>query len=121
MLALKTGGEAHEKAMEKVHRNLKLLEEGMRGCFPGGFPSIAGESDNMGLLDIVMCSIFGPHEAYEEFFGVKIIDQERYPLLSFWLKSLAELPLVKELSPPHKKLVSFLRYIRRSALMSSAA
>lgn len=88
VLALKTGGEAHEKAMEKVHRNLKLLEEGMRGCFPGGFPSIAGESDNMGLLDIVVCSIFGPHEAYEEFFGVKIIDQEKYPLLSFWLKSL---------------------------------
>ncbi|OWM65303.1 glutathione S-transferase U9-like [Punica granatum] len=116
LLALKSEGDAQEKAGEQVHEKLKLLEEGLKGCFPGGFPSITGESEHMGLLDIVMCSIFGPHKIQEQVFGVKFIDTEKYPLVSSWVKSLTEVPLVKELLPPHEKLVGFLRFIRERAL-----
>ncbi|OWM65301.1 glutathione S-transferase U9-like [Punica granatum] len=118
-LVVKTEGEAQVRAIEQVHEKLKLLEEGIKGCLPGGSPGVNGES--MGLLDIIMCTIFGPHKVQEEVLGVRFIDQEKYPLVSSWVKSLIEHPVVQELIPPHEKVVGLLRYLRENALRSSSA
>lgn len=119
LLVVKTEGEAQARAVEQVHEKLKLLEKGIKGCFPGGSPTINGES--MGLVDIVMCTIFGPHKVHEEVLGVKLLDGEKYPLVTSWVSSLIEQPVVKESTPPHEKVVSLLRFLREKALRSSAA
>lgn len=103
-VVFKSQGKEQAGAIEQVHEKLKLLEEGIKGCFPGGSPTING--DSMGLLDITMCSIFGPHKVQEEVLDVRFIDPEKYPFVSSWVKSMTELPLVKELTP-YQKLLDF--------------
>ncbi|KAL6318578.1 hypothetical protein AAG906_000656 [Vitis piasezkii] len=109
LLVVKSDGEAQEKAIKVVFEKLKLFEEGMKDFFQGGTRHIDGE--NMGFLDIVLCSLFGAHKAQEVVLGVKFIDPEKCPLLA----------VVKELRPPHEKLVEILQFVRQSALQSSAA
>ncbi|KAL3748459.1 hypothetical protein ACJRO7_009665 [Eucalyptus globulus] len=91
---IKTDGEAQERAVEKVHEKLKVLEEGIEGKYPGGFPFING--DNMGLLDIVVFLILGHLEVLEAVLGVKFLDSEKYPSVTSWVKALKEFPVVKE-------------------------
>ncbi|KAF8039345.1 hypothetical protein BT93_B1779 [Corymbia citriodora subsp. variegata] len=116
---LKTDGEAQERAVEEVHEKLKVLEEGIKGSFPGGLPFING--DNVGLLDIVVYSILGAHRTQEEVLGVNFLDHKKYPGVTSWVKALTELPLVKEGMRPHEKLVSILQLKRARALESAAA
>ncbi|KAI3429923.1 uncharacterized protein J3R85_008411 [Psidium guajava] len=116
---IKTDGESQERAVKEVHEKLKMLEEGIKGSYPGGSPFVNG--DNMGLLDIVVCSLFGPHKVQEEVLGVKFLDPEKHPRVTSWVKALNELPLVKEVTPPHEKLVGALQCFRNRALESAAA
>ncbi|XWS51126.1 hypothetical protein CRYUN_Cryun12cG0150000 [Craigia yunnanensis] len=107
---IKTDGEAQEKAIKEVLEKLEMLEEGMKEFFPDRNPSI--DSENLGLLDLVFFSSFGLHKVREEVLGIQIIDPEKTPLLFSWVKAINQLPLVKELTPPHDKLVAFLKFIR---------
>ncbi|KAF8015014.1 hypothetical protein BT93_H0718 [Corymbia citriodora subsp. variegata] len=115
---INTDGEAQDRAVKEVHEKLKVLEEGIKGNYPGGSPFINGD---MGLLDVVVCSILGTHKVLEEVLGVKFLDPEKYPMMNSWVKALTELPLVKESMPPHEKLVGILRLIRARLLESAAA
>ncbi|KAI6683099.1 hypothetical protein NL676_029012 [Syzygium grande] len=116
---IKTDGEAQERAVKEVHEQLKVLEEGIKGSYPGGSPFING--DNMGLLDIIVLPILGAHKVLEEVLGAKFLDPEKYPRVTSWVKALTELPLVKEATLPHEKLVGLLQFLRARALESAAA
>ena len=115
----KTDGEAQEKAVKELLEKLEVLEDGIKEFFPDGNPCI--DSDNVGLLDLVIVSLFGPYKIQEEVLGIKIIDPEKTPLIFSWLTALNQLPLVKETIPPHDKLVAILKYVRENALKSSSA
>ncbi|XVF09082.1 hypothetical protein REPUB_Repub07fG0060200 [Reevesia pubescens] len=114
-----TDGETQEKAIKEVSEKLQLLEEGLKEFFPDGNSSI--DSENVGLLDLVFCSLFGPHKVEEEVLGMKILDPEETPLLFSRVTAINQLPLVKELTPPHDKLGAFLKFIREKALKSASA
>ncbi|XP_034217015.1 glutathione S-transferase U9-like [Prunus dulcis] len=119
-LACTSDGEVQEKAIKELLEKLKTFEEGMKEFFPDGIASIES-SKNLELLDIVLCSVFGPHKVQEEVLGIKIIDPEKTPLIFSWVTALTELPLVKELTPPHEKLLALLQFFRNNALKSGAA
>ncbi|XP_008239955.1 PREDICTED: glutathione S-transferase U10-like [Prunus mume] len=119
-LAFTSDGEVQEKAIKELLEKLKTFEEGMKEFFPDGIASIE-RTKNLGLLDIVLYSGFGAHKVPEEVIGTKIIDLEKTPLIFSWLTALNELPLVKELTPPHEKLVAVLQFFRNNALKSGAA
>ena len=112
-------GEAQEQATKDLFEKLTVLEEGMKEFFPRGTPSINGE--NLGLLDILMCALFGPYKAHEEVLGMKTIDPERNPLLFSWVMAITEIPVVQESTPPHEKLVGLVQFIRQHALQSCVA
>ncbi|KAK4767911.1 hypothetical protein SAY87_003052 [Trapa incisa] len=112
-LVLKSEGQVQEKAIEQIHEKLKLLEEGLETA---SFPRAIGDGKDMGLLDVVMCSIFGIHKVFEEVFCVKFMVVEKYPLVTSWINSMTELPLVKDLYPSHESLVGKLRSFRERAL-----
>lgn len=105
-------GEAHEKALEEVFERLGVFEEGMKEYLHGGHSFTNGE--NLGLLDIVMVATFGPCKAHEQVLGFKALDPDRNPLLFSWVAAMNEHPLVKELDPPHDKLVQLLRFIKQT-------
>ncbi|XP_015868070.3 glutathione S-transferase U9-like [Ziziphus jujuba] len=116
---LKTDGEAQHKAIKEVNEKLNILEEGMKNFFQASTHPVDGQ--NLGLLDIVICSILGNYKAQEQVLGIKIIDLEKTPLIFSWLTTLVELPVVKETLPPHEKIVLFLKYVRQNALKASKA
>ncbi|XP_062116513.1 glutathione S-transferase U10-like [Humulus lupulus] len=118
LTALKSStGEAQHKAFMEVSHKLELLEEGLKNFYPD-CTRIDGAS--VGLLDLVMVSMFGGKRVQEEVLGINVIDHDKTPLLSAWITALGDIPLVKEALPPHDKLVAFLKYIRENALKSSA-
>lgn len=116
---IKTDGETQEKAIKEVLEKLQVLEEGLKEFFPDGSCSI--DRENVGLLDLVICSLLGPHEVQEEVLGLKILDSEKTPLLCSRVTAINQMSVVKKLSPPHDKLAAFLKFIRENALKSDSA
>ncbi|KAK6920864.1 Glutathione S-transferase, N-terminal [Dillenia turbinata] len=115
-----TDGEAQEKALKDLAANIQILEEiGVKEFFPDGISEIT--SENIGLLDIVICSILGPHKIVEQAIGVKYIDPEKSPMVYSWVTALTQLPVVKELAPPPEKMVALLQLIRQNVLRSARA
>ena len=109
-------GETLEKVLKEVTEKLKVFEAGIKEFFPEGASFAVDE--NLGLLDILVSSIFSPYKAQEEVLCVKLLNQETNPLLLSWVTALNEHPLVKELNPPHDKLVRLLRFIKQSGVSS---
>nr|XP_048330345.1 glutathione S-transferase U9-like [Ziziphus jujuba var. spinosa] len=114
LLAYKTEGEAQEKATKELHEKFKVFEEKIKELFPDGRSII--DSNDVGVLDFVLLSLCGAHKVQSEVVGIKVIDPEKTPLVVSWIAALVELPLVKELTPPHDKTVEFLRSFRNAAL-----
>ncbi|KAF3437703.1 hypothetical protein FNV43_RR20459 [Rhamnella rubrinervis] len=114
---LKTDGEAQKKAVKEVNEKLQLLEEGLKNFFPDCSKPV--DSENLGLLDIVVSCTLGSYKAQEEVLGIKFIDLEKTPLVYSWVTALNDLPVVKETLPPYEKYVRFLKYVRQNALKSS--
>ncbi|KAI4343871.1 hypothetical protein L6164_011169 [Bauhinia variegata] len=119
LVIIKTEGQAQEQAIKELHEKLALLENGMKEFFPNGNPCV--DDNNVGLLEIACVVFFGAFKVHEEFIGIKLIDPEKFPLLFSWLLSITELQAVKELAPPHQKVVDLLHFIRQKALKSTAA
>lgn len=116
---VKTEGEAQQKALKEVHEKLELLEVGMKEFFPEGKVSI--NEENMTILDIVTCSLFGAYKVQEEVLGLTILDPEKVPLVLSWVHALMEVPIVMELTPPHDKLVGIFQFIRQRGLQDPTA
>ncbi|KAK3226754.1 hypothetical protein Dsin_006616 [Dipteronia sinensis] len=87
---------------------MEILEKGIKEFFPDGAPKIDGQ--NLELLDIMVSAVLGTQKANEQVQGVKILDPERFPLMVSWVHQLNELPLMKEVFPPHDKLLAFLPF-----------
>ncbi|GFZ17556.1 hypothetical protein Acr_26g0008260 [Actinidia rufa] len=104
--------------MEEVMEKLKLLVEGMKELFPDGSPSI--NHGNVGLLDILAVTTFGPYRAQEEVLGLKVLDPEKNPRVLSWVTALNELAVVKEATPAHESLVSLLQFIRDNNIKLAA-
>ncbi|KAJ7956391.1 putative Glutathione s-transferase [Quillaja saponaria] len=121
ILVLKTEGEEQQKVVKEVFEKLTLLENGMKDFFTYGTATASVESENMGLVDIFMCSFIGAHRIHEEVLGIKFINPEKFPMLFSWLKAINELPLVKELAPPYEKSLGLVQSLRQNALKSTAA
>ncbi|XP_058092105.1 glutathione S-transferase U9-like [Magnolia sinica] len=113
-IIMKCEGEEQEKAMKELVENLKILEEGVEKDFSGGTPYLNG--DRPGLLDIILGSSLCLHRAIEEAVGVHLIDPQRYPLLWSRMDALKDLPVLKEITPPHHKMVARVRHVREMAL-----
>ncbi|XP_022137492.1 glutathione S-transferase U9-like [Momordica charantia] len=117
--AIKTEGEAQERAVDEVREKLKVFEEqGLRSLLEEGSRFVNG--DEMGFLDIVTFTVIGIYKIQEEFLGIKFLDEEKTPILFSWLTRLNEHPIAKETAPPKDKLVGLLQFVRHNALRSPA-
>ena len=67
LVVLKTEGEVQEKAIEEIYGKMKVLENGMKDFFPNGKPCV--DINNVGLLDVVFCSLFGGYKFHEQVLG----------------------------------------------------
>lgn len=117
---MKTEGEAQEKAIKDVKEKLKVIEEqGLKSLLVEGSPFVSG--DELGYLDIGMLTVLGRYKIYEEFFGVKIVEEEEIPIVFSWLNRLMEHPIAKEGAAPKEKVLGLLHIVRQRFLHSPAA
>ncbi|KAI3942767.1 hypothetical protein MKW92_014779 [Papaver armeniacum] len=112
-------GEQQEKIVKEFSTMLKLFEEGVeKDFFSSGTVDFCG-GETPGLLDIVFCSVFGIHKG-DGSSGVSEFEMDTNPLLFKWLNSLRDLPVVKEISPPHEAFSALLKQFRAISLQSSS-
>ncbi|MCL7023983.1 hypothetical protein MKW94_018602 [Papaver nudicaule] len=112
-------GEQQEKVVNEFSKMLRLLEEGVqKDFFSTGTVDFCG-GETPGLLDIVFCSVFGLHKG-DGSSGASELETDNNPLLCKWLNSLTDLPVVKEISPPHEEFSALLKQFRAISLRSAA-
>ncbi|KAH9706651.1 glutathione S-transferase C-terminal domain containing protein expressed [Citrus sinensis] len=98
-------GKEREEAFDQVFENLKFLEEELKGKkFFGG--------EKIGFADLALGWIAERVCVLEEIIGVKIVEEEKFPLVSAWMQEFVKVPIIKESLPPHEKLVTKIRGIR---------
>ncbi|KAJ9174835.1 hypothetical protein P3X46_013436 [Hevea brasiliensis] len=108
-VALTKQGKEQEEAILSIIESLKYLEEELKGKkFFGG--------ETIGLADLALGWIAYYMDVLEEVIGIKVIDQEKFPLLVAWIQEFSNIPVIKKSWPPRDKLYD--RYVgfRRAAL-----
>ncbi|KAL9243233.1 hypothetical protein vseg_017145 [Gypsophila vaccaria] len=105
----KTREEERQKALQELQETMTLMEEEMGDYLPKGVTSFEGR--DLGLLDIQLICVLGTYRAHEEFLGVKILDPEKHPVIYSWVTVLNDLPVVKEITPPHDEVVNLLHML----------
>ena len=86
----------------------KYVEEAFKIYSKGG-KWFGGEE--LGFLDIVMGSSLGWIHVIEKIFGMKILDGEKFPLLTDWDDRFCSEDAMKEVMPKTDKLVEFTRML----------
>ncbi|KAK1260634.1 hypothetical protein QJS04_geneDACA019496 [Acorus gramineus] len=109
-------GEVREKAMAEFVENVTTMEKEIVKEFPVGKPFFNGERP--GYLDVVVGSTSSWIKVVERIVGVKLVDQERTPLVYSWLTAFAELDITKDTMPEMERF--FVRAVEaREKLLAS--
>ncbi|KAL7204098.1 hypothetical protein ACSBR2_017211 [Camellia fascicularis] len=109
-----TQGKEQEEAIPQVMENLKYIEEQLKGNkFFGG--------ETIGYTDIAFGWIANLLSVFEEVTGIKLLDEEKFPLLSAWTQNFSDVPVIKENWPPRDKLVIKFQATREKYLAAAAA
>ncbi|CAL5331014.1 unnamed protein product [Camellia sinensis] len=108
-----TQGKEQEEAIPQVMENLKYIEEQLKGNkFFGG--------ETIGYTDIAFGWIANLLSVFEEVTGIKLLDEEKFPLLSAWMRNFSDVPVIKENWPPRDKLVIKFQATREKYLAAAA-
>ncbi|CAL5331009.1 unnamed protein product [Camellia sinensis] len=107
-------GKEQEEAIPHVTENLKYIEEQLKGNkFFGG--------ETIGYTDIAFGWTANLLSVFEEVTGIKLLDEEKFPLLSAWMRNFSDVPVIKENWPPSDKLVIKFQATREKYLAAAAA
>ncbi|XP_057998878.1 probable glutathione S-transferase [Hevea brasiliensis] len=102
-------GKQQEEAIVSTIENLKYLEEELKGKkFFGG--------ETIGLVDIALGWLACHFNVVEEIIGVKLIEQQKFPLLVAWMQEFSNIPTIQESWPPRDKLFDRYASFHKAAL-----
>ncbi|KAF8380815.1 hypothetical protein HHK36_028309 [Tetracentron sinense] len=105
-------GKEQEEAIGSAWENLKILEEELKGKkFFGG--------DTIGFVDIALGWTVNLIGILEEIIELKIVDEEKFPLLCAWMQDFADVSIIKDNWPPHDKMIAKFLAIREPYLAGS--
>ncbi|XP_010533411.1 PREDICTED: glutathione S-transferase U10 [Tarenaya hassleriana] len=109
-------GEAQAEAVKETRGRIRVLEEGLKTHFSMDQDSSEVGGNDSALVDIILVSTLGVHEAYSEALGVEIIDPVETPVTFSRVERVRELPEFKEVAPPHDMFVKRMRNYRQGRL-----
>ncbi|KAL2478589.1 Glutathione S-transferase U7 [Forsythia ovata] len=102
-------GKEQEEAIAAAVQNLKLIEEQLQEKkFFGG--------ETIGYLDIAFGWTANLISILEEIMDLKLVDEEKFPVLSAWMHNFSDDPVIKQCWPPRDKLVVKFQAMRESHL-----
>ena len=100
--------------MVAATENLKFLEEEMKGKkFFGG--------ERIGYVDLTLGWLANLVSIFEEIVGLKIVDEEKFPLLYSWMQDFAEAPIIRDNWPPRDKMIVKFQALLDAAIASSSS
>lgn len=71
------------------------------------------------MIDLVLGWLANTVCVLEVVDGFKIIERERSPLLSAWMREFAEVPLIIKNRPPYEKLLAKFHAVRQTSLVAA--
>ncbi|RVW69438.1 Glutathione transferase GST 23 [Vitis vinifera] len=114
LVCLHQGRKEQEEAMVEAMKNLWLLEEVLRGKkFFGG--------EKIGFVDLALGWLANLISLLEDVAGLKIVDEDKFPLLSAWMKDFADSPIIKDNWPPRDKMIAKFQALRDAKLAAAAS
>ncbi|KAJ8498363.1 hypothetical protein OPV22_008915 [Ensete ventricosum] len=96
--------EAKAESAEQALAGLKLLEEAFEKLSKG--KAFFG-GDTIGYVDIALGAYLGSVKVIEQMFGLKLLDEEKTPLLAVWAERFCAHEAVKEVMPETEKLMEY--------------
>uniref|UniRef100_A0A2C9V573 glutathione transferase n=1 Tax=Manihot esculenta TaxID=3983 RepID=A0A2C9V573_MANES len=106
---LLTQGKEQEEVIHVAEQTLKYLEEELKGKkFFGG--------EKIGIVDLALGWLAYYLEIYEEISGAKLINQQKFPLLTAWMQEFSDIPTIQESWPPRDKLIAKFTAAREASL-----
>nr|CAN78656.1 hypothetical protein VITISV_006850 [Vitis vinifera] len=107
-------GKEQEEAMVPALENLKFLEEELKGKkFFGG--------ETIGFVDLALGWLGNLISILEEIVGLKVVDGEKFPLLSAWMQDFADAPIIKDNWPPRDRMIVKFQALRDATIAAAAA
>ncbi|KAI3511200.1 hypothetical protein L1887_18345 [Cichorium endivia] len=107
-------GVEQEEAKTPALKNLDTVEKQLIGK-----KFFSGET--IGFLDLVFGWIANYLEIFEETSGIKLLDEDRFPLIMAWKDNFYNIPVIKESWPDREKLVIKFKLMREHFLSVAAA
>ncbi|KAF2320285.1 hypothetical protein GH714_026711 [Hevea brasiliensis] len=108
----KFGDDKEKEREEEIPRAMEILqhlEEELKGKkFFGG--------EKIGLVDLALGWLAYYLGIIEEVIGLKLIDQEKFPLLLQWIQEFSTAPIIQENWPPRDELIAKFDASREAAL-----
>ncbi|KAJ9680216.1 hypothetical protein PVL29_019503 [Vitis rotundifolia] len=107
-------GKEQEEAMVEAMENLQFLEEELRGKkFFGG--------ERIGFVDLALGWLANLISILEDVAGLKLVGEDKFPLLSAWMKDFADSPLIKDNWQPRDKMITKFQALRDAKLAAAAS
>ncbi|KAD0929800.1 hypothetical protein E3N88_43540 [Mikania micrantha] len=106
-------GVEQEKAKDHTLQKLDIVEKQLTGK-----KFFSGET--LGFLDLVFGWIAVYLDIVEETSGIKILDKERFPLISAWKENISCIPVIQETWPDREKLIDKYRHMRQYFISTAA-
>lgn len=100
-------GKEQEEALVLAMENLTILERELKEKKFFG-------RDTIGLVDITLGCITNMIGILEGIIEMKIIQEERFPLLSKWMENLSNHPAIKNSFPPEERMLTKFRMIHEA-------
>lgn len=97
--------EEQEQAILPALEDLKFIEEQLKDkkFFHG---------ETIGYLDIAYGWMANLLSILEEIISLKLVDAERFPLLTAWIHNFSNAPVIKECWPPRDKMITKFQLMR---------
>ncbi|XP_021979770.1 glutathione transferase GST 23 [Helianthus annuus] len=108
-----TQGAEQEEAIGPALENLDIVEKQLIGK-----NFFSGES--FGFLDLVFGWIAKYLGIFEETGGIKLLDEDRFPLILAWKDKFCDIPVIKESWPDQEKLITKFQLMREHFISTAA-
>lgn len=107
-------GKEQEEALVTAMENLRFLEQELKGKkFFGG--------EKIGFVDLTLGWLANLISIFEEILGLKIVDEEKLPLLYAWMGEFAEAPIIRDNWPPRDKMIVKFQALLDAAIAASSS
>ncbi|XP_019081011.2 probable glutathione S-transferase [Vitis vinifera] len=107
-------GKEKKKAMVEAMKHLQFLEDKLKGkrLFGG---------ERIGFVDLALGWLANFISIFEEVVGLKIVDEDKFPLLSEWMKEFSDSPIIKDNWPPQDKMIAKFHALYDATIAAAAA